>query len=271
MKKLTGLFIGLLCLINNSYADLNEVVPGLIDDSVQNRTWMKDANLVRTACVAASGSEKALWDAFVLVQPTGGAHGIPNYTPSGRATTDICNADNGRLNWFEAELWIAILNSQNYLGGGWRQPITTQPDATCDSQDVVAGFPDQGYGYHCTGSEFPHLFNVAAPAGLGNPNQADDACFPNCFVNKGPFSNAQDHPYWSGTEYAPDTSVAWYFSAGFGDVSDDDKVTIYSYVWPVRSGPPQHISPQSVPTMSIWYLGILLGLIGLIGFRRGME
>ena len=35
-------------------------------------------------------------------------------------------------------------------------------------------------------------------------------------TNTGPFQNMQSSSYWSGTEYAPNTSYAWYFGGGDG-------------------------------------------------------
>ncbi len=76
----------------------------------------------------------------------------------------MCTA-NGTLNWFEAEVWIALLNTANYLGhDDWRQPSTIQPDLTCEST-FASG---KNGGCNCRGSELGNLFNVS----LANPNHA---------------------------------------------------------------------------------------------------
>lgn len=123
-----------------------------------------------------------LWDAFDPAAVT---------SNSGRTKAAICTA-NGTLSWFEVEAWIAVLNSQNCLGhADWRQPITPQPDASCDSQVPAAGiFPAQGFGTNCTGSELGNLYCTSlSNTGAGFPNTA-------------PFANAQSFAYWSGSEYA---------------------------------------------------------------------
>jgi hypothetical protein len=108
------------------------------------------------------------------------------------------NADiAGNLEWAGAQSWIASLNTGNYLGvNNWRLPTTGQPDASCSIQ----GGGDS-YGNGCTGSEMGHLFNLegitAASPGL--------------------FTNVRALSYWSGTEYASDTSRAWSFSFNSGD------------------------------------------------------
>ena len=71
-----------------------------------------------------------------------------------------CINANGSMNWNTANDWIAAMNADGgngYLGiNNWGLPITTQPDATCNTQSG-----GQGVGTGCTGSEMGHLFNVA--------------------------------------------------------------------------------------------------------------
>jgi hypothetical protein len=55
-------------------------------------------------------------------------------------------------------------------------------------------------------------------------------------TNTGPFgSSMQDFVYWSGTEYAPGPSNAWYFRPDFGVQSSVNKGLQY-YGWAVRPG-----------------------------------
>ena len=267
MRKIKGklgvLLFGLVGFVNISHAALNDLGNGLVNDTTLNITWMKDANLVKSSCDA----NDALWQAFDPTTVT---------SNSGRTKAQICTA-NGALNWFEAEAWMVVLNTQNYLGhNDWRQPLTAQPDASCSFQIAASGgFPAQGYGYNCAevGSELNHLFYTS----LSNPNDQDDNCYnppasnPNhCFQNTTPFDNAQSFAYWSGSEYAPDTARAWGFGTnggvqGFGFKDDGDL-----YVWPVRSGQSvvAPVTPQHVPSLSIWGLGIMSLLLAFVARRK---
>lgn len=207
-------------------AALTPGASGLINDTTLNITWLQDANLVKTSCDA----NNALWQAF---DPSA----LPAPEQSGRTKSDICNTWDGRLNWYEAEAWIGIMNAQSYLGyNDWRQPVITQPDATCSLADPSG----QNYGFRCTGSELGHLFNVS----LGNPNELDNSCFgvdrfgvdPYCLQNTGPFSNMQSFGYWSGTEYAPLPANAWSFYTSYGLQGTASKASSDLSVWPVRGG-----------------------------------
>ena len=183
--KLGVLLFGLMGIINVSHAALNDLGNGLVNDTTLNITWMKDANLVKTSCDA----NNALWQAF---DPST----LLAVEQSGNTKAQMCT-NNGRLNWFEAEAWIAVLNAQSYLGhNDWRQPATAQADASCESQFAAAGggFLEQRGGYNCTGSELGNLFNVS----LANPNRAGTGvtggtvgtgCFgtaPHCLQNTAP-------------------------------------------------------------------------------------
>lgn len=272
LSKIGVIFFGCIGFINVANAALNDLGNGLVDDTSLIITWMKDANLVKTSCDA----NNALWQAF---DPSA----LPAAEQSGRTKAQICTA-NGTLNWFEAEAWMAVLNAQNYLGySDWRQPSTTQPDASCESQvPAGGGNPAQGFGYNCTGSELGHLFNVS----LGNSNHAGTGttggtlgtgCYAgtlgtapaDCFQTVGPFSNAQSFAYWSGVEYAPVTSSAWGFGTNFGHQDDIGKGVLL-YVWPVRSGQSvvAPVTPQNVPTLSIWGLGIMSLLLAFVARRK---
>lgn len=226
---------------------------GTVYDSVQDISWDQDGNAVKTLCDAGA----SIWTSFVPpLLPDG----------SGRDLTTICEKG-GILNWYEAEAWVAHLNASLYKGlADWRLWTVTQPDATCSGQsDHGLSFPLQGHGYHCTGSELGHLFNALPPAGLGNPNELDDACAPNCMVNKASFSNIQSAGYWSGTEYAPDPAAAWNFDAGSGNQGLYRKWDYLRPVWAVRPG--QVAPPNSIPTLSEWAQILLaLSLMGMAGW-----
>ena len=256
-EKLRVLLFGLVGFVSISHAALNDLGNGLVTDDTLDITWMKDANLVKTSCDA----NNALWQAF---DPSA----LPAIEQSGQTKIQICTI-NGKLNWFEAEAWIAVLNAQNYLGhNDWRQPLIAQPDAACSFQDAHAGFPDQGRGYNCAnvGSELNHLFYTS----LNNPNQLDDNCvgaIPHCFQNTAPFDNPQFSSYWGGSVFAPDTNSAWGFVVDSGFQGFVNK-TFRTFVWPVRSGQSVVAPIQQVPTLSIWGLGIMSLLLAFVARRK---
>lgn len=256
MRKIKGklgiLLFGLVGLFNTSHATLNDLGNGLVNDDVLNITWMQDANLFKTLCDANDPI-------------------ATGFTPVDTADAATVCTNNGQMTWNDAEAWMARLNAQSYLGfTDWRQPLTAQPDPACSIQSVNAGFPDQGFGYNCAnvGSELNHLFYTS----LINPNNQDDGCFgavPHCFQNTAPFSNPQSF-YWSGSEFAPLTIAAWVFGTDNGFQGRGDKSSDNLFVWPVRSGQSvvAPITPQQIPTLSVWGLGIMSLLLAFVARRK---
>jgi hypothetical protein len=166
---------------------------------------------------------------------------------------------NGTMTWDVAEQWVAGMNAANYAGAtGWRLPATLQPDATCDSQlSPGGGFPLQGYGYNCTGSDLGHLFYTE---GLLTPGQA----ITSSTILTGLFSNMQDHVYWSGTQYAPVPDDAWVFGTFIGLQGVDDK-DFQGYGWAVRPG-----QVAAAPLPATGFL-VALGLMALGASRQGRR
>ena len=124
---------------------------------------------------------------------------------------------NGLMDWNTATDW-----ANNLVYGGyddWRLPTLNPSDTSCSFYFYpwVNGFSYQHYGVNCTGGELSHLFVTD----LGNKayesvlNQAGDTA--EQIANLALFSNVQSYFYWSGTEYAPDPSNAWYFLTDNGD------------------------------------------------------
>lgn len=162
-------------------------------------------------------------------------------------------SNNGGLiaNWSHAQSWIGTLNAAHHLGvSDWRLPTTAQPDPTCSDQlNPEPGFPLQGYGFGCTGSEMGHLFNV----------EGISASTP------GPFTNIMaDGHYWSGTAaYAPwpnRNQKAWRFNFNWGEQGPIWR-SYYLYAWPVRDG---DIAPVPLPGA----LGLFSGALGMLGVMR---
>ena len=150
---------------------------------------------------------------------------------------------NGLMNWADANNWAASLDVAGVTG--WR--LADQPDANCGGDS---------WGYNCTGSEMGNLFyNVLG----GNAGYSISTTHN---ANYDLFSNVQSNGgYWSATEFAPDTLLAWLFTMSNGYHYYDGKTANY-YAWAVQSG---DVSAVPVPA-AVWLFGS--GLIGLIGVAR---
>ena len=118
----------------------------------------------------------------------------------------------GTMTWQTAQLWIAAMNTANYLGyNDWRLPTTTD---TC-TPGCIFSHGGTVLGYNNTNtSEMSHLYHTE----LGNKGYYDTSGVGPLagwgLVNTGPFSNLQPGLYWSGTE--SDTGSAWVYGFDFG-------------------------------------------------------
>lgn len=113
---------------------------GMIYDTTRNLTWLADMNYAQT---------------------------------SGHTGTGV-NA-NGTMNWAAATNWAA-----NLVYGGfddWRLPTLSPSDTSCSYNfNPGSGFPQQYYGYNCTGGELSGLFvtDLGNKAGKSVLNPAGD-------------------------------------------------------------------------------------------------
>lgn len=167
------------------HADLQDSGNGLVYDEKLDVTWLQDANLAASKSFGVSGIE-----------------------------------EDGSMTWQTAREWIAALNAANYLGfDNWRLPTLEQPDPTCKRQQEHDGYPDQGLGHECTGSEMGHLHNVHGVTA----------------ESPGHFVNLQPASYWYGAEFAPNPEDAWYFvfATGYQGAGDAERLR---FAWPVLPG-----------------------------------
>ncbi len=137
--------------------------------------------------------------------------------------------------WDNQVAWAAGYSQTHTVYGtfdDWRLPTALNGDGS-----------DPCSGAGCTGSEMGHLFNVD---GISSSSM-------------GLFTNVQSDGYWSGTEYAPLTSFAWYFDFHYGNQGSIFKSNSY-YALAVRDG---DVAAVPVPA-AVWLFGSALGLLGLM-------
>ena len=187
-------------------------------------------------------------------------------------TFDVWGIDlTGYMDWTTAQLWIGAMNSANYLGySDWRLPVTNPINGSSMTYSLSNdGTTDYGYNISAPGtlyagskgSELAYLYantlgNKAVVDFNGNV-QVGWSLNP----NPGPFSNLQSG-YWSGTEYAPNPTVAWWFNFMYGNQTASLKLSsMYggggNYAWAVRTG-----DVAAVPEADTW--AMLLAGLGLV-------
>ncbi len=156
------------------------------------------------------------------------------------------------MNYTDAKSWAANLVYAGF--DDWRLPTALNADGSGPCQ-----------GYNCAGSELGNMFYGDINHGLGGVAGQSITVIHN--ANSNLFKNIQWMDYWSVTESAPNTGLAWHFSFYNGGGDDSDKGTSLS-AWAVRDG---DVGPSSVPEPGI--IGLLLaGGIGWVGTkarRRG--
>ena len=251
----------------NAQATLtSETVNGqnLVYDSGNNTTWTQDANLLGT-WEGAYQSTSYTNIVTAIINASGGViHDTPNYLDgsynnydgdNGRAysgTYTLTTADfgsGGTVDWWAGQALVHYLDTQNY-GGSSQWALPTQPD--------------QNYGYNITNSQLGELYYnelhaTAYPA--SNFGILGTGTFSDTSGSVGPFINAHTYVYWSGTEYASNPSIAWYFSTSNG-LQNLYYKSSQIYAWAVSPG-----QVSAVPELGeVWLFGT--GLLGLLGLKR---
>lgn len=175
------------------------------------------------------------------------------------AMTSGYDAD-GEMNWSTATAWAASLDFNGITG--WRLPtITDTGTLGCDFS--YTGGTDCGYNMDTATSEMASMYydtlgNLAYYSTSGVGDQPGWG-----LTNTGLFSNVQSDDYWSATEYAPNTSSAWFFDAYSSYQLAADK-TYNFYAWAVHTG---DVGASVVPVpAAAWLFGS--GLLGLVGMSR---
>ena len=149
---------------------------------------------------------------------------------------------NGQMDWTTANSW-----ADNLVFGGyddWRLPTALSPDGSGPCVN------------NCTVPELRHMFytEFGATAGASVLLGSNTA-------NLALFNNLQPFLYWSGTAYAPDPRIAWFYSLGVGSQGIQYKPE-QLYAVAIRTGDVAAVpEPQGVVLL-------LAGLIGLAVMRR---
>lgn len=177
---------------------------------------------------------------------------------------------NAGTDWVNQVAWASSLNAAGVLiynidsaysvdwgAGSWRLPASVDGPYSNGFDGTTT------FGYNITSSEMGHLFyeelgNLGRYDTLGNLQSGWG------LTNTADFENLIESYYWSGTEYASDTSSAHTFRPSDGPQQSALKINpLYGIA--IRSG-----QVSTVPVSgSIWLFGIgLTGLMGLGRFRR---
>ncbi|BAO45722.1 Lcl domain-containing protein [Thiolapillus brandeum] len=176
----------------------------LIEDQTLSLEWTRDANLAKTLC----NNQDPVWTSF---DPSLVAQG------TGRTASEIC-AQDGRMNWYEAEAWLQHLNANHYLGhSNWRMPEISYQDSSCSEQVVMnQSSTPVAIGHSCTNGEPGHL-----KAALSSYRST--------------LKNLGDQIYWSATELASNNTLVGVFGIDNDWQDAEDKTSDLLPVWPVHS------------------------------------
>lgn len=180
------------------------------------------------------------------------------------ARTSGYDAD-GLMTWIVAQGWIASLNTASFLGvNDWRLSAVSDTGAPGCVANAFAG-TDCGYNVNLSTGEMAHMFySTLGNTGYYNTSGIPTGCSdtsPYCLSNDGPFENLQPYVYWSGTEYAPDTSSAWLFGFLSGGQETGNKGNVNLYAWAVTDG--DAFAAVSIPS-AVTLFGSALALMGVM-------
>lgn len=193
-----------------SHAALYDRGNGMIYDSVQNITWLKDANYAATQFAE-----------------TGGTKGDQD----------------GMMTWSEAQAWVGALEYGGY--DDWRLPAFKIPGDQLNKSYSYDGTTDRGYNVDTSHSEFAYLwFEILGNTAHYNPDGTKNwqnrgerplAQFPiNTSANGVTFTNYRwDQVYALGLLYSSNTTV-WCFQDGYQGYDGINDLKFFA--WAVRDG-----------------------------------
>ena len=185
-----------------------------------------------------------------------------NYAKTSGHDTD------GKMSWSNATDWAAGLSVNGMTG--WRLPsIEPINGVSLNFTNSYDGTTDLGVNITSPSSEMSHLFYVS----LGNEAWRSSSVAPiNCYyclVNKGPFINAQQDTYWSGSSFPIYSNNGYYgvFEMDSG-LQTGNAESLLHYAWAVHDGD-IGAAVAAVPEPETYAL--MLAGLGLVGFAARRQ
>ncbi len=139
------------------------------------------------------------------------------------AQASLINRGNGMIyDTVENITWLADMNYAKTSGYDSDGLMTWAEAGTWANNLVYGGFSDwrlptiDTISYNGTNGELSHLFITDLGNQLGQSALSQTGDTAAQIANLAMFSNVQSYFYWSGAEYAPSLSDAWYYRTGGG-------------------------------------------------------
>jgi hypothetical protein len=176
---------------------------------------------------------------------------------------------NGRMVWDVATAWASNLSLAGF--DDWRLPSLTVTDTNNNSQldcdNSITGGTDCGFNVLTANSElaymfYEHLGNVAKYDTSGGDQQLGWNSLNTTFQDADTgqdvtFENLFRNVYWTGTEYAPSSSDAWFFDTDIGGQGYTYK-GYDGYAWAVRDGDVLSASVPAPGSLALLSVGLLV-------------
>lgn len=150
--------------------------------------------------------------------------------------------------WDNQVAWVAGLDINGVTG--WRLP---NMDINSDGV-IVSCTLDQAA---CKDNEYGHLFFYGAGTTFGSGITSG---------SPGPFSNVQFASYWSGTEYAPNPTSAWYFGFYGGGIQSFADKNGNAFAWAVHTG-----DVGGVPMTSEELIANVVSMVIELNLQQGIS